>query len=165
MRNSAINIKNTVMNNHVDFHDMKKIYLGELIDDKLISEVKSPVSKGNCSSSESYVEKIEGKYKVTLKCGNYVFQDKSNITDEEGVFYRVTDWSENKDSNDNDQIKLYNCTINGREKYANYYEDNYFLYMASMDFNKEYTSVSQIDSNTCKVVTKTFYREKELSKQ
>lgn len=160
MRNSAINIKKTVMINHADFQDTKKIYLSELIDDKLISEIKSPVSKGNCSSSESYVELVDGRYQVTLRCGNYMIGEASFVGNDDVAFYKVSDWSEKKKKNSNDKNIFYNCLVEGKEKYNDYYEKEYFLYSINKDYQENYSSIKEIKKSTCKVVSKTFYRKK-----
>lgn len=162
MRNSARSIRNIAIANAGSFNEIEKIYLGELMDDKLLTEVKSPVSKGNCSLSESYIKLVNGTYEITLKCGDYVLEDASFIGDNKGIFYRVSDWSESKENNDNDEIVLYNFLKNGKEKYSNYYEDSYFIYMINKDYKKSYKSIEEINDSIGGVITKKFYREKDI---
>ena len=68
MKNSAVNFSSSVTTNISSFHNTGKVYLQEVIDEKLIRDIKSPVGGGKCSSSESYVELIDGSPFVTLKC-------------------------------------------------------------------------------------------------
>ena len=160
MRNSAIKIRNTLSSNTSVFSNVDKIYLGEALDEDLLSDVKSPVSRGNCSSSESYIEMIDGTYLITLRCGNYMIGEASFTGSDEGTFYKVSNWSVKKSKNSNDKEVLYNCLANGKEKYSDYYEEDYFLYNINKDYQKNYSSVKEIGKSTCKVVSKTFYREK-----
>ena len=47
------------------------------------------------------------------------------------------------------------------ESYDEYYEELYFVSRINKDNNKKYYFASDIAKDDCKVVTKTFYREKE----
>lgn len=162
MRNSANRIRDVVTMNAGNFMNNEKVYLGEVLDEKLIKEVKSPVSSGSCSSSESYVELIDDKYQVTLKCGDYLIDKATFVGDNMGVFYKVSDWSLSKSNNYNEKEVLFNCKINGKEKYPDYYEEEYFIYNINKDFNMNYSSVKEIKKSICHVISKTFYREKTV---
>lgn len=162
MRNSANQVRDIVSMNVGNFQNDEKVYLGEVLDEELIKEVKSPVSSGTCSSSESYVELIDDKYQVTLKCGDYLIDKATFVGNDMGVFYKVSDWSLSKSKNDNEKEVLFNCKINGKEKYPDYYEKEYFIYNINKDFNQNYSSIKEIKENLCHVISKTFYREKTV---
>ena len=165
LKNDAIKFSNAVSTNNDTFHNTNLVYLGEVIDEKLLREMKNPVGKGNCSRSESFVEMVNGSVVVTLRCGNYLV-DKATFAGSLNVpVYTVSDWSDKKTSSSNDQETLYNCIDKGKEKYPEYYEELYFVYRINQDYGTEYYYADSIQSSECKVVAKTFYREKKEYKE
>ena len=160
MKNDAIKFSNAVATNNDTFHNTNFVYLGEVLDEKLISEIKNPVGKGNCSQSESFVEMINGTAVTTLRCGNYLIDKATFAGGEKMKVYQVSDWSEKKSSSSNDQKKLYNCLVKGKEKYPEYYDELYFVYLINQDYDTGHFFADTVDPSDCKVVSKTFYREK-----
>lgn len=159
MKNDAVKLSNVVTVNENSFRTITKVYLGEVINEGLMKEIKSPVSKGSCSNSESFVSINAGKAYATLRCGNYLIDNTNVSNGTDGVvIYEVSDWNEQKQDTDNDEKILYNCLENGVEKYPEYYEDLYFTFMINKEYTTDYYSVSGI--NECEVVSKTFYRTK-----
>ena len=69
---------------------------------------------------------------------------------------------EEKKKDDMEERILYNCKSNGKEMYDRYYEELYFVYEINKKYDTDYYSVSDIKD--CELVSKTFYRTKELIK-
>ena len=160
MKNSAIKFGNAASVNNDTFHNTGVVYLGEVQDEKLISNIKNPLGKGYCSPSESFAEIGGSSTNVTFRCGNYLIDkaDFASISDVQ--FYEVTDWVDTKSEATNDEKTLYNCIVDGKEKYAEYYEEPYFVYLINKDYDGGHYFANTITD--CEVVSKTFYREKKL---
>jgi len=158
MKNDAVKFSSAVATNNDTFHNTNFVYLGEVIDEKLIKEIKNPIGRGNCSVSESFVEMINGTATTTLKCGEYLIDRATFAGGEKLKLYKVSDWEEKKSDKSNDQKTLYNCIENGKEKYPEYYEELYFVYRINQDYGTGHYYVDTVED--CKVVAKTFYREK-----
>ena len=159
MKNDAVKFSSAVVVNSETFHNINYVYLGEVVDEKLMEDIKSPVSKATCSNSESFVQIIDRKAYTTLKCGNYLI-DNTNVSSsfDDVVIYEVSDWSKDKTNDDDEERTLYNCLEGGVEKYPQYYEENYFIYMINKDYGADYYSANGI--HECELVTETFYRTK-----
>ena len=161
MKDSAISFSKIVTTNIASFHNTENVYLQEAIDEGLMGEIKSPVGRGNCSSSESIVQLIDGTPYVTLLCNDLLIE-KTNFTNKSDVnVYRVSKWNEEK-KEDSEKKVFYNCEENGKLVFPEYYEELYFVY----ELNKKYGSSYYYsdDVNICKVVSKTFYRTKKAIK-
>ncbi len=160
MKDSAISFSKAVTVNNSSFHNTENVYLQEVIDEKLIKEIKSPVSMGNCSSSESVVQLIGGMPYVTLKCGKILIE-KANFDSKEVPTYEVSDWSLRKPGTSSVEEKtLYNCKENGKELFPNYYDELYFIYEINKKYGTDYYYASNIE-NECELVSETFYRTKK----
>ena len=161
MRQSASNFTYAVVTNIASFSNHFNVYLQEVIDENLLEKIKNPISGGSCDSKESKIEYIDNKPYVTLKCGNYLI-DKEKITANFNVtIYKISDWNKNiPDSGNYEKKELYTCLNNN--KYNDYYEELYFLYMINKDYNKKYTSINEIDSNICKYKKNEYYRSKNI---
>lgn len=159
MKDNAINFSKVTSTNIETFHNINFVYLQEVIDEGLMGNIKRPEGGGNCSTSESYVQVIDNKSYVTLKCGNLLIE-KANFAGKSDVdVYEVSDWSLEKSGEDDEEKVLYNCEENGKELFSEYYEDLYFVY----EINKKYhaDSYSASDVKNCTVLKKTFYRTKK----
>ena len=159
MKKSSISFSGAVTTNISTFHNTETVYLQEVVDEKLIKPIKSPVGGGNCSGSESYVELIDGMPYVTLKCNN-VLIEKENFSGNEIKAYKVSKWS--TDKKDGEKKVLYNCIDKGKEVFDEYYDELYFVYEINKKYGTDYYFASNVTD--CKVVSKTFYRTKELIK-
>lgn len=162
MKKSAISFSSTATTNMSSFHNSENVYLQEVIDEELMGPIKSPVGFGKCSNSESFVEMIDGMPYVTLNCNNILI-DKENFTDDDINVYKVSDWMEEKKSKDMEKRVLYNCVKDNKEVFDEYYDELYFVYEVNKKYDTDYYFAADIKDN-CKVVSKTFYRTKELIK-
>ena len=156
MEKSANSFLNTVKANTGSFGNLDVVYLDEVIKEGLLAKIKSPFSAHNCSVSESRVN-LGSNPTVTLKCDNYLIENENFINNIK--IYKVGKWQEEKPNGSNEKITLYNYLENGKEKYDEYYEDEYFLYRVNTDNNKRYQFVRNVE-NDYKVVSKVFYRTK-----
>lgn len=159
MKKSSISFSGSVTTNIATFHNTETVYLQEVIDEKLLKPIKSPVGGGNCSGSESYVELIDGMPYVTLKCNN-VLIEKENFSGSSINAYKVSKWT--TDKKDGEERVLYNCMDNGKEVFNEYYDELYFVYEINKKYGTDYYFADTVKD--CKVVSKTFYRTKELIK-
>ena len=155
-----------VSSNIASFHNNQFVYLQEVIDEEFLKEIKNPIQRGSCDSSESKVEYIDYHPFVSLKCGDYLI-DKQSVQDtDHSSIYKVSDWSLNKINKDSIEEKiLYNCNINGKDIFPKYYEEFYLIYLINKKYKKNYYSISEVESNVCRIVNKTFYRIKEIVKE
>ena len=93
--------------------------------------------------------------------------DKTNlagISTKDIDLYKVSEWSEEQQSEDDESIVLYNCEERGKDVFDEYYEELYFIYKVNKKFGADHYSISEVEY-TCTVVSKTFYRTKELVKE
>ena len=162
-KDSAVTFAKVVSTNSNTFHNSEVIYLNEVVDEKLLkSSIKNPFGSGNCDESESKVEYDNGKFYVSLKCGDY-YIDKSSTNNKKLMhIYTVGKWNENKISGDDVETKtLYNCVdSNGKEIFDNYVEELYMISKLNKEFESDYYFAP--DVTDCTVVTKEMYREKKL---
>jgi len=164
MRDNAISFSKAVTVNISSFHNTENVYLDEVIDEELLKKMKSPVGSGYCSGSESIVELIDGMPYVTLRCNDVLIEKTNFSSDKKSVdFYKVSDWSETKKEDSSEERVLYNCKDNGKELFDEYYEELYFVYKVNKEYDTSYYSADAV-KNECEVITKTFYRTKELMK-
>lgn len=164
MTDSAVNLSKAVTVNISSFHNTENVYLGEAIDEAIIKKIKNPVQKGFCSESESMVRLVDDLPTVTLRCGKYLLEDYS-VKSKKAEFYQVSDWSEKELENDSvEEVTLYNCVKNGKELFNEYYEELYFVYLVNKEFQTDYYFANNVNKDNCEVVSKVFYRTKELVK-
>lgn len=161
MKKSATSFTTSVTTNIDTFHNTEKVYLQEVIDEELIRPIKSPVGGGKCSGADSYVELIDGMPYVTLNCNN-VLIEKENFVNKDINVYKVSKWMSKKTKDDMEERILYSCKSNGKEIFDRYYEELYFVYEINKKYGTDYYFAS--DVKDCEVVSKTFYRTKELIK-
>lgn len=161
MKKSATSFTSSVTTNIDTFHNTEKVYLQEVIDEKLIRPIKSPVGGGECSGADSYVELIDGMPYVTLNCNN-VLIEKENFVNKDINVYKVSKWMSKKTKDDMEERILYSCKSNGKEIFDRYYEELYFVYEINKKYGTDYYFASNVKD--CEVVSKTFYRTKELIK-
>lgn len=160
MRKSAASLSQSLAANMDSFHNTNIAYLKEAIDEGLMNPVKSPFSGKDCSVSESKVEIEDGKILITLRCDNYLI-DRTHIggSYDDIAIYKVSDWKEQAPKGKYEEKVLYNCLDGGKEKYSEYNEEMYFVGLINNDYGSEHFKADTIN-NECKVVKKTFYRNK-----
>lgn len=169
MKKSAESFARVTSINRNFFHNRKVVYLGEVIEEGYINNIRSPFSKNNCSVSESRIDfnddKDNNDYVVTLKCDNYLIDRAIVLTNKEEVkVYKVSDWQEEKIEGDNvEKQTLYNCMDGEKEKYPEYYESAYFASRINLDYGADHYDKSTVGE--CPVVEKVFYRTKEEVKK
>lgn len=160
MKDNANSFSRTVANNMNSFHNTENVYLGEAVDEQIIKKIKNPVGGGYCSLSESFVHFDAGMPYVTFRCGDYLIENVNFTGSNDFPIYKVSDWSEKKTNDDDEEIVLYNCTDNGKQVFDEYYQELYFVYLINKKYNTDHFFASTVDS-ICKVEKKTFYRTKE----
>lgn len=162
MKENAVTFSNTVATNIASFHNVDTVYLGEAINEKIIKEIKSPVGGGTCNISESKVSFDSGNVFVTLRCGDYLIDNENIVNGDNMKVYKVSKYQEEKlSSSKMERKKLYNCKKDNKLIYDEYYEELYFISKINEDNDTNYFYAKDI-KDTCEVVSKTFYREKEL---
>lgn len=160
MRKSAASLSQTISANMDSFHNTNIAYLGEAINEGLISAIKSPFSGNDCSISESKLKIENGKSSVTLRCDNYLISDTHiGGSYDDITIYKVSDWKEAKPKGKAEEKILYNCLDGGKEKYSEYAEEEYFVGLINNDYGSDHYKADTI-KNECIVVSKTFYRTK-----
>ncbi len=138
------------------------VYLYELINDNLVTEVKNNFSGDEfCDYYQSKVEFVGDKKLVTLKCGKYLIY-KQDVTLEDYSIYKVSDWSFDKVSGDNiDVTTVYSLKMNGDTLLSGYYEKDLFIKLVASNFGKKYNSLDKIEKDY-DVVSKKAYRKRVL---
>ena len=138
------------------------VYLYELINDNLVTEVKNNFSGDEfCDYYQSKVEFVDDKKLVTLKCGKYLIY-KQDVTLEDYSIYKVSDWSFDKVSGDNiDVTTVYSLKMNGDTLLSGYYEKDLFIKLVASNFGKKYNSLDKIEKDY-DVVSKKAYRKRVL---
>ncbi len=160
IRDSANSLVRTVVVHKDDFHNSSYIYLGEVIDDGILNNIKNPVGKGNCSPSESFVHIENNKNFVTLSCGDYMILEADNDNIKEAKIYKVGEWTDKK-SNDNDlETTFYNCKENGKKVFDEDYEEFYFIYQINKKYGTRYYFMNSV-GKSCTVEKKVKYRSLE----
>ena len=161
MKRDASSFLRTVTTNIDAFRNPDAVYLGEAVQEEVMDEIKSPFSKDYCDDSESKVEIINGNAYVTLLCDSYLI-DKAFIQDYDHIeIYKVNSWTSDKNVENAQSKTLYNCEVDGKELYSNYYEELYFLSRINKDFGTNFNKIEEV-KDICKVTHKDFYRTKKL---
>ena len=164
MKDSASSMAKAVIVNKETFHNPKKVYLAEILDEQLMKEIKNPAGEGNCSHSESFVELGEHNNYVTLQCGAYLLDHVDVNEIKEAPFYQVGEWTTKKTNDDDQERVLYNCKENGKDLFMESYDDLYFVYQVNRMYSTNYYDVSGV-RGLCEVKETTMYRTKvELEK-
>ena len=162
-KDNAVTLGKTVSTNSGSFHNSENVYLGEVLDQKLLkTSIKNPFEAGFCDEGESKVEFISGKAYVTLKCGSYLIE-KSSLNDKSTMdIYTIGKWTDKEMTGEDVESKtLYNCLDgNGKEMFDNYLEELYMVSLINKENDTDYYFSNDISE--CKVVTKEMYREKKL---
>lgn len=158
MKENAVTFSKTVSTNIASFHNTNYVYLQEAVDEKLLKGIKNPFGKGNCSESESFIHIKDGLPYTTLRCGNMLIDD-ANLAKDIQV-YEISEWSETKKNDDDDEMTFYNCTDGDKEVFDKYYEELYFIYMLNKKYGTNYYYHDTV--SVCKVETKQMYRSKTL---
>lgn len=168
MKENANAFAKTVATNISSFHYSNTVYLEEAVDEGFLHSIKNPFGGGNCDASESKIDILDGKAYATLKCGKYLIE-KANFADTKDVpFYEVGEWTEKKpESDDVEEVVLYNCLDNNKEAFDHYTEELYFVYQANKKYELDAYFADDINnSGVCEVTSKTFYRtHKEVEKK
>ena len=155
----------TIGINAIDYEYRKAssiVYLYELIDDGLVSEVKNNFSGDEfCDYYESKVEFADDKKLVTLKCGNYLIY-KQDITEKNYSIYKVNNWTFDELSGNNVDAKdVYSLTQNGNDLLGGYYEEDLFIKLVMDKYGEEYNSLKDIKKDY-DVLEKKAYRKRAL---
>ena len=152
------------------FRNRKLVYLGEVIEEGYINNIKNPFGKGYCSETESKIifhnDKNNDDYSVVFRCDNYLIEGDKIFDEKPDVkVYKISDWYTESTTLDNEEQKtLYNCLDGENYKYDDFYEEDYFISRINLDYGSNHENISTL-SGECKLVEKKFYRTKELIKK
>ena len=132
-------------------------YLSEVLDNNMMDEIKSPFSGNGCDVNESKVYVVNGRKYVTLRCDEYLINNEDSDKVDSMKIYKVSEWSEEQLTEDDQVVTVYNCVSNGKEVFDTYLEQFNFIYNVNKEFNTEVDNISAINK-TCEVKSKTMYR-------
>lgn len=138
--------------------DKGTMYLSEMLDLNLISPIKNPFNGKECDIYESKVDFSENIKKVTLKCGEYLI-DNEKINNKTYTIYKVSDWTENKEYENNDMEVVYNITKKGKLLLNDYYQKDLLIKVVNKELHKDYKKISEVKKDY-KLVSKKLYRKK-----
>lgn len=144
-----------------------EIYLDDIVSANYIKPFKNPFSGGgNCDLYESKVVIVSNSERyVTLKCGNYLI-DSQNVSSSNYKVYKVSNWQEQMGSAlEAETSKLYNYQKDGKTILDEYVVAKELVALYNDNENKKAKTIDDIDLNEYSVVTKTFYRTKELVRE
>lgn len=159
MKDSATNLAKTVIVNKESFRNPRQVFLGEVLDEQLLKDIKNPVGEGVCSHEDSFVQLEDHNNYVTLKCGEYLLDrvDVKNV--KTATIYQVTEWSTTKAGDTDEERVFYNCKENGTKVFEKDYEENYFVYQINKKYGTAYY-FAESAGKSCEVVKTTMYRTK-----
>lgn len=164
MRYKAITFKNNAESYAMITHvEEDTIFLWELIDKEISTDIESPFSKSNnCDIHNSYVEIKDNKTIVTLKCDDYLIY-QTDLNKDKIIIYSVSDWqSTYPNTNDFiDKETLYNYS---REKQEMLEEDvNEFLFLKQFNEQEQtdYKNIYDIKKDNIRIYGKTYYRTRK----
>lgn len=160
-RDNAVTFSKTAATNFSSFHNFENVYLNEVIEEELMNKIRSPFSSNYCDEMESKVEMIDGQAYVTLKCDEYLIDKSKTNSKNDLKIYKVGDWTLKQTSKDDEKKTLYNCSINGKEIFDDYMEELQMVSRINRDYQTDFYFSNDVRS-VCDVVTKDFYRTKEL---
>ncbi len=143
----------------------KKVYLQELIDDKMFVSIKNPFSGDKyCDSYQSFIEFEDDKKYVTLRCGDYLI-DHQDMLEETIPIYQVSEWTTKKIKEKKNVIieekVLYNYLQKNKEVFPVNYPEDTFLFLFNKAYHSSYEKVKEIP-NTYDIVKNTYYRSKTI---
>ena len=159
MKENAWSFSKTVATNIASFHYSNVVYLDEAIDEGVLNAIKNPFGKGDCDGTQSRIDTIDGKPYATLKCGKYLI-DQASFEDRNDVsVYEVSEWNTKKLKGDNvEERTLYNCVVDGKEVFDEYYEELYFIFRYNKEFGTDAYFATDVTGDYCELVSKDFYR-------
>lgn len=162
MSSNGLKLSEVVVANIASFRNLNTVYLDEVIYEDLMDNIKNPFGGGNCDTTQSKVDLVEGRPFTTLKCGDYLI-DKEKIKDlNEVKIYKISEWKEEKITGDNiEERKFYNCKKDGELLYDEYVEEGYLVAKINYDFDTSHYYIDQINNECGELLEKTFYRTKE----
>lgn len=142
-----------------DESSLNTIYLQDMVDKGLISSIKNPFGGTTlCNQTESKVEFTTDGKKVTLQCGNYLIY-KQKLSDKTYSIYRVSNWSIQRMTEDDDSKKVYNIKEKNKTIFEDNYEEAMFVAKVNNYYNEDYKDLTEI-KKAHKVTTKTVYRQR-----
>ena len=159
MKENALSFSKAVTTNISSFHYSNVVYLQEAVDEEIFPVIKNPFGGGNCDSTQSRVDTVEGQAYATLRCGSYLidhssFEDKSKVE-----IYEVSDWSTTKPKGDDvEEITLYNCSEGDELLLDHDAEELYFVYEYNKKYDTDYYFAENIPGGLCEITSKTYYR-------
>lgn len=162
MKENSLTFSHLVVNNIASFKNVSLVYLGEAIDEKVATPIKSPFGGKYCDPALSKVESIDGKVYVTLKCGRYEIKHIEAKDKNKVPVIEVSEWDTKKLEADEangvsvEETTLYNCIEDGKEKFDTFYEKDYLLYKINREYGKSYYFMENIKE--CTVKPKKFFR-------
>ncbi len=162
MKSSAQSFASVVAGN-LDGFDVyfNEHYLGEVVDNGLMKNIKNPFDGGVCDINESKVLVIEGKRFVTLKCGDYLIDNQDDSSLDSIIIYKVSEWSDTKSEDSNQELEVYNCVVDNKEVFDKYLESTNFLYNVNKKYNQQYNSLESV-KGSCEIKSKKIYRNKTV---
>ena len=161
-KRDALSFCQTVMKNNNIFSEKNIVFLEEVIDEGLMTNIKSPFSSNLCDSTQSKVVRIDNSWFVTLKCDDYLLDNVDlNYVDDQ-VIYKVSDWTKKENDNNSEQKVLYNCIDKSTNKPVtdNFEDEFYLLYKINKKYGTEYNYLDNVSKNDCNVVSNKFIRTK-----
>lgn len=155
----------TYRDEYVKYYD--EIYLQDIVADNYIKPFKNPFSGGGeCDLYESKVVIVSNEERyVTLKCGDYLI-DSQNVSSGNYKVYKVSKWQEKIGSSlEAETSKLYNYQKNGKMVLDNYVVAKELVTLYNKNERQNVKSLSDINLEDINIITKTFYRTKELVRE
>ncbi len=164
MRYKAQMFKNNAESYAMITHiDKDTIFLWDLIDKEISSNISSPFSKtNNCDMYNSYVDLQENKSIVTLKCDDYLIY-QSDLKRNKITVYFVSEW-DTKYPNTKDIIDketLYNYTKDKKEMLEKPVNEVLFLKQFNAKEKTNYKSIYEIQKENIRIYGKTYYRTRK----
>ena len=153
----ATNVRTFLIYNNGNMNG--KVYLKDIIEYDSSYNIISPFnSDTNCNPVDSYVKTVNNKTLVTLKCNNYLLSDYS-LDEEKTNLYYVSNWQEEKPTNDDnyESIVLYNYKKNNKYALSNFMPLDMFFKEYMKQENVEVKTLNDIDNYE----KKTLYRYKK----
>lgn len=164
MRYKAQTFKNNAESYAMITHiDKDTIFLWDLLDKEISGDITSPFSKSNnCDIYNSYVDIVDNKSIVTLKCDDYLIY-QSDLTKDKVIIYSVSNWQstypDTKDIIDKDT--LYNYEKDGKEMLEKAVSEKLFLKQFNEKEKTEYKNIYEIKKKNIRIYGKTAYRTRK----
>lgn len=150
---------------YIKYYD--EIYLNDLVADNYIKPFKNPFSGGgNCDLYESKVIIVSNSERyVTLRCGDYLI-DSQDVSSSNYKVYKISKWQEKMGSSlEAETSKLYNYQKNGKIVLDEYVGAKELVILYNNNEQKNAKTIDDINLKEYNVITKTFYRTKELVRE